>query len=147
MYISALFVCLFVLFLSPCSFRHLLQPRIKAAYTEKVFRSEGEAGLGGSPKTARGEMGADRQRVCGVGEGHGKKTTNKQKKTPEKQGMRYVTNAAADGDRVGRENAMSRLIRLIGNLGAGDFQGFVFCGGRCQNHRASQKGLRQPKNK
>lgn len=43
--------------------------------------------------------------------------------------MRYVTNAAADGEdgeRLGRENAMSRLIRLIGNLGAADFQGFVF---------------------
>lgn len=43
--------------------------------------------------------------------------------------MRYVTNAGADGEdgeRLGRENAMSRLIRLIGNLGAADFQGFVF---------------------
>lgn len=92
-------------------------------------------------------MGADRRRVCGVGERHGEKNgKNKRKKT--KTRMRYVTNAAADGERLGRENAMSRLIRLIGNLGAADFQGFVFfCGGRCQNHGASQKGLRQPENK
>lgn len=83
--------------------------------------------MGGSPKTARGEMGADRQRVSSVGQRMGK-TTDKPKK-PKKQRMRYVTNGAADGERLGRENAMSRLIRLIGNLGAGDFQGFVFCGG------------------
>lgn len=146
------FVCLYFCFfvLSPRSFRRLLQPRIKAAYTEKVFRNGGKPALGGSPKSRRGEMGADRRRVCGVGERHGEKNgKNKRKKT--KTRMRYVTNAAADGEdgeRLGRENAMSRLITLIGNLGAADFQGFVFfSGGRCQNHGASQKGLRQPENK
>lgn len=41
-------------------------------------------------------------------------------------------------EQLSRENAMSRLIRLIGNLGAPDFQGFV-CSCRCQNHKASQR--------
>lgn len=43
--------------------------------------------------------------------------------------MSYVTNGAADGEdgeSLARENAMSRLIKLIGNLGAADCQGFVF---------------------
>lgn len=78
-----LFVCLFCFFvLSPRSFRRLLQPRIKAAYTEKVFRNGGKPALGGSPKSRRGEMGADRRRVCGVGERHGgeKNGKNKRKK-------------------------------------------------------------------
>lgn len=125
--VSVLFVCFFVL--SPRSFRRLLQPRIKAAYTEKVFRNGGKPGLGGSPKSRRGEMGADRRRVCGVGERHAGKKNRKKQTKKTKTWMRYVTNAAADGEdgeRLGRENAMSRLIRLIGNLGAADFQGFVF---------------------
>lgn len=78
------FVCLLVGFsvLSPRSFRRLLQPPLKAAYTEKVFRNGGKRGLGGSPKSRRGEMGADRQqRVCGVGERQGKKSRKKRKKT------------------------------------------------------------------
>lgn len=54
--------------------------------------------------------------------------------------MRYVTNAGADGDGVGRENAMSRLIRLIGNLGAGDFQGFVFLRRSMPKPRSVTKG-------
>lgn len=52
-----------------------------------------------------------------------KKTTTKQ---TQKKTTPTGTNAAADGEELDSENAMSRLIRLIGNLGAGDFQGFVF---------------------
>lgn len=81
---ACLFVCFFVL--SPRSFRRLLQPRIKAAYTEKVFRNGGKPALGGSPKSRRGEMGADRRRVCGVGERRGEKKRKKQTKKKRKHG-------------------------------------------------------------
>lgn len=81
LYISALFVCLFYSSLPTLSVISSSRGS-KPLTPRRYLGSGGKAGLGGSPKTARGEMGADRQRVCGVGERHGKKT-NKPKKTPK----------------------------------------------------------------
>lgn len=149
--VSVLLVCLFVFSSSLPAVSVVSSSRGSKPFTPRRYLGT-EENRHWEGARSRGEEKWEQTDAASVASASamGKKNgKNKRKKT--KTRMRYVTNAAADGEdgeRLGRENAMSRLIRLIGNLGAADFQGFVFfCGGRCQNHGASQKGLRQPENK
>lgn len=124
------FVCLFVFSSSLPAVSVVSSSRGSKPLTPRRYLGT-EENRGWEGARSRGEEKWEQTDGVSVASASAMREKKKRKKQTKKTKtrMRYVTNAAADGEdgeQLGRENAMSRLIRLIGNLGAADFQGFVF---------------------